>query len=380
MWTVPGMSTYRHETPQDEEVARLRLIRTENVGPVTFRDLLRRFGSARDALAALPDLAQRAGRRRPLAIGTAEEAEREIAAVRDLGGHMLHIGLEGYPEPLAAIEDAPPVLTVLGHAHLLHSPCFAVVGGRNASVGGRMLSAAMAREVGAAGYVIVSGLARGIDGAAHEAALETGTVAVVAGGLDVVFPPEHQALYERIAAAGVIVAEQPAGTRPQGRHFPRRNRIISGLSLGVLVIEARRRSGSLITARFAGDHGRIVFAVPGSPQDQRSHGCNDLIRDGAILVQDAADILSELQAMNRHRASEEGPMERDYPLVAADADVERALAALRDGLSHVPVTLDNLVAVLELPPAALLAALIDLELAGHVERQPGGRFARRDPV
>src|SRR6266699_6686911 len=270
----------------------LRLCRSESVGPVTFYALLRRFGSAATALDALPRLSRTA-----IAMSR-RDAERELAAIERLGGRLVCWGEPLYPSALAAVEDAPPVLTVLGRpemlSRLLLAPIVAVVGARNASANGRRLARELAAELGRGGLVVISGLARGIDAAAHLGGLETGSVAVVAGGVDVVYPEENRGLYDALARDGAIVAELPLGTEPQARHFPRRNRIISGMALGVVVVEAAARSGSLITARLALEQGRDVFAVPGSPTDPRCRGSNDLLRHGATLTENAEDVLSQL--------------------------------------------------------------------------------------
>jgi DNA processing protein len=277
-----------------ERTDRLRLARTFSVGPVTFRRLLDRFHSAAEALRALPDLARASGAEllRP---PSRAQAEDEIAALARFGGQFLTLGEVGYPEPLAAIEDAPPLLALRGDAGLLLRPSIGVVGARNASAGGRKLAEELSRELGAAGLMVVSGLARGIDAAAHQGALASGTVAVFAGGLDQVYPPEHEGLAQSILDhGGALISEMPLGTEPQARHFPRRNRLVSGLSRGVLVIEAALKSGSLTTARFALEQGRDVMAVPGSPLDPRCRGTNQLLREGAGLVETAADALLHL--------------------------------------------------------------------------------------
>jgi DNA processing protein len=277
-----------------ERTDRLRLARTFSVGPVTFRRLLDRFHSAAEALRALPELARQAGAER-LRPPSRAEAEDEIASLARLGGRFLALGEPGYPEPLAAIEDAPPLLALRGDPALLCRPAIAVVGARNASAGGRRLAEELSRDLGATGLVVVSGLARGIDAAAHQGALASGTVAVFAGGLDEVYPPEHSELAEHILdQGGALLSEMPLGTEPQARHFPRRNRLVSGLSQGVLVIEAALKSGSLTTARFALEQGREVMAVPGSPLDPRCRGTNQLLREGAGLVETAADALLHL--------------------------------------------------------------------------------------
>jgi len=276
--------------------------------------MLRRFGSARAALEVLPRLARRGERGKTVTAPTRAEAEAELAALGRAGARLVCWGEPGYPSALSAIEDAPPVLIVLGQAETLQRPTIAMVGARNASANGRRLARDLAAELGQGGLVVVSGLARGIDAAAHLGALETGSIAVVAGGVDVVYPAENRGLYEALAHRGAVVAELPLGTEPQARHFPRRNRIISGMALGVVVVEAAARSGSLITARFALEQGREVFAVPGSPLDPRSRGCNDLLRQGATLTESAADVLSQL-GPQLHGAE---PL-RSVPAVAAAA-------------------------------------------------------------
>jgi DNA processing protein len=368
----------RRPLPDRERVDRLRLLRAENVGPVTFRRLIERFGAAADALAALPDLARRGGRTSPLRVPSAADAERELAALARIGARLLAFDEPEYPEALAAVDDAPPLLSVMGHAHLLRGRCVAVVGARNASLNGRKIAADMARGLGAAGVAVVSGLARGIDAAAHEAALPTGTVAVQAGGIDVVYPPEHADLHRRIAEAGVLVAELPPGTEPQARHFPRRNRIVSGLSLGTVVVEAAVRSGSLITARLALEQGRDVFAVPGSPLDPRARGTNDLLRQGAILAETAQDVLDGLSGRGRPAGARApapgfapaGPAPPDDP-----ADLERARRLVLEALSPSPTSVDELVRECQLSVPAVATVLLELELAGRIQRFPGNRVA-----
>ena len=265
----------------DEKLARLRLIRTPNIGPITFRQLLGRYGSAVEAINALPELAKKGGRKKPLTAYAKSKAQAEIKALDKIGGHLLVCGDQSYPAALSHIEDAPPILMALGDISLLNKKTFAIVGARNASLVGLKIAGNAAAKLGKAGYVIASGLARGIDGAVHSASITTGTIAVVAGGIDVVYPREHQTLYEQIVEYGLVISEMPLGTQPIARHFPPRNRIISGLSIGVLIVEATDRSGSLITARMANEQGREIFAVPGSPLDPRAKGPNSLIRDGA---------------------------------------------------------------------------------------------------
>ncbi|HVG81118.1 MAG TPA: DNA-processing protein DprA [Methylomirabilota bacterium] len=370
------MSLPRRDLTPSERLDWLRLIRSENVGPVTFRHLLRRFGSAGAALAALPDLARRGGRAQPLKVHPRAAAERELAELERLSGRLIGFTEPDFPAPLAAVDDSPPLLAMLGQPQVLTRPTVAIVGARNASANGRLIAGTLAREIGAAGYSIASGLARGIDSAAHEAALDTGTVAVVAGGIDVIYPPENEALYRSIATRGAVVAEMPIGTVPQARHFPRRNRLISGLSLGVVVVEAALRSGSLITARFALEQGREVFAVPGSPLDPRSAGANGLIREGALLVESAADVIAALSAQKPPLSTREEL--KFTPAPAADP-AEREVAAARpvllELLSPEPVAVDELLRACPFSPAAVQTALLELELAGRLARHPGNRVS-----
>jgi DNA processing protein len=363
----------------------LRLARSETVGPVTFYALLRRFGSAEAALDALPRLSRQAR------VATRQEAERELAAIDRLGGRLLCWGEPLYPATLAAVEDAPPVLTVLGRAEILSAPIVAVVGARNASANGRRLARELAAGLGEAGIVVVSGMARGIDAAAHLGALgvsKGGTVAVVAGGADIVYPEENRALYDAIAESGAIIAELPLGAEPQARHFPRRNRIISGISLGVVVVEAAAKSGSLITARRALEQGRDVFAVPGSPLDPRCRGCNDLLRNGATLTETAADIIGQLGPMVHDHvpapaamaAQPRLPLRSPRPALAAPsppADEGSALDLIVEHLGPSPVAVDELVRQCQLSAASVATLLLELELAGRIERHPGNLVSLR---
>lgn len=359
-----------------ERLARVRLARTPRIGPVTFHEMLGHYGSAEAALDALPDLARTA--RLDTRAATAAHVHREAAALAESGGRFIVIGDDDYPALLAQIGDAPPVLSVIGDATLLARPAVAVVGARNASVNGRRLAARFAAELGQAGHVVNSGLARGIDTAAHEASLPTGTVAVLAGGVDVIYPPENDGLYRAIAERGALVSEAPLGTRPQARHFPRRNRIVSGLSAGVLVVEAALQSGSLITARQAAEQGREVFAVPGSPLDPRARGANRLIRDGAHLVEDAADVLGHLAAAPAVPAA---PL-RPAPVAAVkrtpqriDKKQEESHNPWRDSvlacLGPAPTPVDEVVRRCHVSPAAVAGLLLELELAGRLERHRG---------
>ncbi|WP_417513617.1 DNA-processing protein DprA [Minwuia sp.] len=367
-----------HADTDRERLARLRLIRSENVGPVNFGRLLARFGSAVDALDALPDIAAKAGRRK-LRIATDAEAQREWEATEKFGARFLMLGDPLYPPLLAAAEGAPPVLAIQGDIKHLSSPALAIVGARNASANGRALCRKIAGELGRAGLVIVSGLARGIDAEAHEASIETGTIAAIAGGIDVIYPPENRKLHERMAVEGLIVAESPFGTQPRARHFPKRNRIISGLSQGVLVVEAALRSGSLITARQAGEQGRDVFAIPGSPLDPRARGANRLIRDGARLVESADDILEELgpQDLFVLRAPTASPEPRAMPASEPlkPGDEDQARRAILESLSVEPTDADALIRATGLPAPVFNTIMLELEIVGQVQRHAGNRYA-----
>lgn len=362
---------------EKERLCWLRLIRSENVGPITFNRLLDRYGSAEQALKALPDLARRGGKMEGIKIASAADAEQEAEKLQKSGARLVAKCEPGYPPFLAQVEDAPPVLTVLGHASLLKKPALGVVGARNASLAGRKIAEDFSGKVGQEGFVIVSGLARGIDSAAHKAALQTGTVAVVAGGIDVVYPPENRALYEQIAEQGAIVAESPFSTEPIARHFPRRNRIISGLSLGVLVVEATAKSGSLITARMALEQNREVFAVPGSPLDPRAEGANNLIRDGAHLATSASDILHVLKSLRHQPLQETAGRGWKGGAGLPPESAPEIPKALRDrileSLSPAPVQIDELIRAVEAPPGQVLTVIMELELAGRIERQPGNK-------
>lgn len=360
-----------------ERLAWLRLSRSENVGPITFRELLRRYGSATEALAALPDLARRGGRRRPLRIAPKADAEREIERAEAVGARWIAIVEPDYPAALAAVDDAPPLISALGHAHLMRREGIAIVGARNASAAGMRLAHDMAGDLGRGGLVVVSGLARGIDAAAHAGALATGTVAVLGGGIDVIYPAENEKLYREIAEAGLLVSETPIGTAPQARHFPRRNRIIAGMSLGVLVVEAALRSGSLITARLALEYGRDVFAVPGSPLDPRARGTNKLLREGAALTESAADVLDSLRGAIGPKAGEPdgGWLETPAEPRADDSEIAAARETIVQLLGATPTDVDELARLAGVALPAILAALLELELAGAIERHPGHKVS-----
>jgi DNA processing protein len=361
------------------------LCRTETIGPISFYAMLRRFGSARAALDVLPRLARRGERAKTVTAVTRAEAEAELAALYRVGARLVCWGEPGYPSALSAIDDAPPILTVIGEAQLLQRPMLAVVGARNASASGRRLARELAAELGLGGLVVISGLARGIDAAAHLGGLETGSIAVVAGGADVVYPAENRGLHDALARTGAIVAESPLGTEPQARHFPRRNRIISGMALGVVVVEAAARSGSLITARLALEQGREVFAVPGSPLDPRSRGCNDLLRHGATLTESAADVLSQLAPQLRgaqpfRRVPSVAVPAAPHPpalAIAVSAGDEAGFELILEKLGPTPVAVDELVRQCQMSAAAVATVLLELELAGRVERHPGNLVSLR---
>ncbi|WP_372016692.1 DNA-processing protein DprA [Tistrella mobilis] len=360
----------------------LRLIRTEQVGPITFFDLLDRYGNAAAALEAIPELAKRGGRSRPLTPPSRSAAEAELRRITAAGARLVALGEPGYPPPLARIPDPPPLLQIRGHDAVATAPAVALVGARSAALPAMRLAGRIAADLAAAGVVVVSGLARGIDAAAHDGALRAGpggagTMAVVAGGIDVVYPPEHAALQARIAAEGLLVAEQPPGTEPQARHFPRRNRIVAGATLATVVVEAAPRSGSLITARLAGDYGREVLAVPGSPADPRSEGANRLIRDGATLVRDAADVLEAIRPLI-DRPLAEPVMETAVappPMAPDPAELDRARREIPRRIGASAARLDDLVHESGLTAATILTILLELELAGRLDRLPGQKVS-----
>ena len=355
----------------------LRLIRSENVGPITFFHLLRRFGSAAAALDALPELSRRGGRARALIVHPKSRAEDEIAETSRLGARLVAHGEPEYPPPLAAIEDAPPLITVKGHIHLVSRPAVAVVGARNASANGVRFARQLAAELGAAGLVVVSGLARGIDTAAHVGALDSGTIAALAGGIDVVYPPDNETLHTEIGARGLLLTEMSPGTVPTATHFPRRNRLISGAALGLVVVEAARRSGSLITARLALEQGREVFAVPGSPLDPRAQGANQLIRSGATLIETAEEIVRALKPLI-DRPLGEPRSAWDDPAVsplADGADMPATRELILEKLSPTPTPVDEIIRQCQLSAATVLTVLLELELAGRLLRHPGNQVS-----
>jgi DNA processing protein len=359
---------------------RLRLARTDNVGPVTYGALMARYGAAAIALDALPHLAARGGRTSTLKPTSIADAEREIEAGERLGAVLVTAGEPAFPRPLAALDPPPPVLWLRGRPTLTLKPAVAIVGARIASAAGQRFARALASDLGQAGYVVISGMARGVDGAAHEGGLRGGTVAILAGGVDDIYPPEHKGLYARIVADGCIVSENAVGRRATAKDFPRRNRIISGLSLGVVVVEAEQRSGSLITARLAAEQGREVFAVPGSPLDPRAKGPNDLIRQGAILCEGIEDILRALPGhaggVGEPQLDLFGEADRDH--TALDAAADRLRERVYACLSPTPVPRDEIMRTLDEPAPGVLAALVELALAGRCELLAGGLVARGD--
>lgn len=356
---------------QEEAFARIRLLRSANIGPVSYAQLLRRFGNARDAVEALPDLAAR-GAKRNYKAAPRDRIEREVQAAREAGARYLFHDQPDYPANLAALEGAPPIVTMRGNLSLASRPCVAMVGARNASAAAVRLARDFARELAAEGFVVVSGLAKGIDGACHEGAFPH-TIGVIASGIDIAYPQQHAKLQEQIANQALLIAEEPPGTEPRGQQFPKRNRIIAGLALGTLVVEAAPKSGSLITARLAGEAGREVMAIPGHPADARSHGCNQLIREGAVLVQTPGDVVELLSGFDGQPRSSVREHLDEYAIVEAEDDLPADdIAAL---LSTAPVSVDELVRQTGTTPGSLQMALLELEIAGRLERHAGGRVS-----
>jgi DNA processing protein len=350
----------------------LQLIRSENVGPRTFRTLVNCYGSARGALRALPDLARRGGATRAVRVCAREEAERELAASARLGVVLVALGEASYPPRLQIIDDAPPLLAVRGRINVLQVPMVAMVGSRNASAAGAKIAERLAHDLGAAGFALVSGLARGIDAAVHRGSLASGTVAVLAGGQNNVYPAEHVPLLEKLIEAGAAVTEMPFGWEPRGRDFPRRNRLISGLAFGVVVVEAARKSGSLITARLALEQNREVFAVPGSPLDPRAEGTNALIKQGAVLVTQAEDVIDVLRPISGQSPMPVEEPPEPAPLTEPSPDARARITGL---LGPTPVAVDDLIRLSGASPATVQTTLLELELAGRLTRQRGGLVA-----
>lgn len=356
---------------QADAADRLRLIRSANIGPVTYVQLMRRFGTAAAALDAIPHLASRAGGKAPR-LASADDVLREMDSVARAGARYLFLGEPDYPRLLGEIDTAPPALTVRGDTALAGRTCIAIVGARNASAAACRFARELATGLSREGAVVVSGLARGIDTNAHAGSLDGGTVGVIASGIDIAYPPENAALQEAVAERGLLIAEQPPGREPLARHFPYRNRIIAGMSVGTVVVEAAPKSGSLITARLANEAGREVMAVPGSPLDPRAQGCNQLIRDGATLIQNAADVLDTIRPISGHVA------QRTFDFVSEpfSGDASEAERAQVVGLlSPVPVATDEIVRQAGCAPAVVQLVLLELELAGRLERHAGGRVS-----
>lgn len=366
-----------------EQINWLRLSRTETIGPVTFHRLLKKFGTASDVLSELPHIFKN----KSISIWGEGEATRELEGLYKLGGHMVFAGDSEYPLALSAIEDAPPVLSVLGNTRNLQQRSIALVGARNASLNGRKLAYQIAAELGQKAYVIISGLARGIDTAAHQGSLPYGTVAVLAGGVDVVYPRENQELYQKVISdGGTVISECPLRMQPLAQHFPKRNRIVSGLSEGVVVVEANLRSGSLITARLAAEQGRDVMAVPGFPSDPRSEGTNSLLREGATLVRDATDVVETIESFFKshsplrsnitHQLSE---LEEEFDFLSATsvAITEQSYSDLRNNilaqLSTAPIEINALVRSINAHSAQIQSYLVEMELEGIILRLPGNR-------
>jgi DNA processing protein len=368
------MATQPKLLSRSERLAWIRLARTQNVGAVTFAALLERFHSASAALQELPRLARRGGAAADLRIPREDDAERELDDLSRIGARMIANVEPDFPAGLAALEAPPPFISVLGRSDLLSRETVAVVGARNASALGRRFARELSQGLGTAELVVVSGLARGIDTSAHEGALETGTIAVLAGGVDDIYPPENAQLYARIAEIGAVVSEMPVGQRPQAKHFPRRNRIISGLARGVVVVEAAEGSGSLITADFALEQGREVFAVPGSPLDPRAKGTNRLLRDGATLTQSAEDVLEVLRPLIAQGFREPGG-----GLFASgrDSTVEsdQLRRQIEELLGPAAVSVDELVRQCRAPAGSVVSVLLELELAGRLYRDAGNRVS-----
>ncbi|MEO0816968.1 MAG: DNA-processing protein DprA [Pseudomonadota bacterium] len=362
--------------PRNQEERRdwLRLARTPNVGPVTFFQLVTRYKTPARALDALPDLARKAGRKRPLKAPAIEDIEAEMEATQNYGARLLTAADDNFPNLLKALAPPPPVLTALGRLELTHQPTVAIVGARNASAAGRKIARDMASDLSQAGYVTVSGLARGIDGEAHAASLDGGTVAVLGGGVDHVYPPQHERLYAAIAAKGLILSESPFGHRATAKDFPRRNRLITGCARGVIVVEATESSGSLISARTAGEQGREVMAVPGSPLDPRAFGTNRLIRDGAILVRNCDDVLEVLNSLSPKELFAPPPPgfegEDDSPIPKSQID------AVLEALTPYPLPIDEIARSVGLGAARCAAILVELELAGEAHTFSGAMAAR----
>ena len=366
-----------------QRIAWLRLIRSDNVGPATFRDLINHFGSAETALSMLPELSRRGGATRSVRIASEQDALRELDLADRFGARFVGIGEPDYPPALRQIDAAPPLLAVKGNLSAAIRPTVGIVGSRNASISGTKFAAMIARDCGRAGYSVISGLARGIDTAAHRASLDTGTIAAMAGGLDQPYPPENLPLLEEIwNGAGSAISEMPFGWEPRARDFPRRNRLIAGCALGLVVVEAATRSGSLITARLAGEFGRLVFAVPGSPLDPRCHGTNGLLKEGAMIATGPDDIIEALAPLSQldlftTPLAEEPDDAEGKPLMLPPDDTERS--RIVDALGATPVEIDDVIRHTGLAPGAVYLVLLELDIAGRLHRHPGGLISLAMP-
>ncbi len=359
----------------------LRLIRSEHVGPMTFFQLVKLAGSVEKAIAMAPELSRRGGKKRAITIAAKETAARELEAVEAFGARIVMYGEEDYPRLLQLIPDAPPLLTLKGHAHLwAHDKLLGLVGARNASANGCMFAKKLASDIGATGYTVVSGLARGIDAAAHRGALASGTVAVIGGGIDNIYPPENEMLFSEIAQNGAILSEMPFSAAPHARSFPGRNRIIAGMSRGVAIIEASLKSGSLITAHYALDYGRDVFAVPGSPMDPRCQGTNKLLRDGAILLESARDILDNLSPVGSVPLAEKQPSLFNEPSLSqpSEDELKNAREEILQALSFSPTAMEDILTITGMHAHLVLVVLLELELAGRIERHAGARVSLKN--
>ncbi|MBY0501016.1 MAG: DNA-processing protein DprA [Alphaproteobacteria bacterium] len=367
------MTAQRSPHQTDEELLDwLQLSRSENVGPLTFHRLLQQYKTAIAALKALPDLAAQGGLKRPLKIAERTVVEKELASLYQFGAELLTLESPFYPPLLRHIDSPPPLLTVKGQFDFLQSPLFAIVGARNASAMGKKMTFKLAEDLSHLGWIITSGLARGIDAAAHQGSLPKGTIAVLAGGIDCIYPAENESLYTQISAEGVLIAESPFGVQPQATLFPRRNRIISGISRCVLVVEAALKSGSLITARYALEQGRDVFAIPGHPLDPRARGCNQLIKNGATLVESIEDIVQEISPLASLRIQEDlHAHENSSP----SSFLDKAREIINENLSLTPINVDELIRECHLSASDVCIVLLEMEIAGRLERHPGGKVS-----
>jgi len=363
---------------ENERIARIQLYRCENVGPVTFFDLMNRYKTAENALEALPELARRGGKKRPLKICSKQNVMRELDEHKKHNARLIVWGDQDYPKMLKTVSDTSPILSVKGNIALAENKAIAIVGARNSSINGKKFAKKLSYDLGREGFIMISGLARGIDKETHEGALESGTIAVIAGGIDHIYPPENESLYHAIAEKGLIISETPIGVKPQASYFPRRNRLISGLSLGTIVVEAAFQSGSLITAKYAADQGREVFVVPGSPLDPRCKGSNKLIRDGATLIQSAQDVMDSLPLTIDTAMSEPSGIwqyDSDYSHRLSTEDLDKIQEDIITQLSPTPIVMDELIRQCDVSGSIVLMILLELELAGKVQRHPGNQVS-----